>query len=47
MGVREYWIVDPLKSHVMVYNFEKEIMEEYSFDENIPSGICNGFSIKI
>ena len=46
-GVREYWIVDPLKSHVMVYNFENQTMEEYSFGENIPAGIYNGFSIKI
>lgn len=47
VGVREYWIVDPLKSHVMVYNFENQTMEEYSFGENIPAGIYNGFSIKI
>ncbi len=46
-GVREYWIVDPLKNHVMVYNFENQTMEEYSFGENIPAGIYNGFSIKI
>ena len=30
-GVREYWIVDPTKELVMVYRFEKEIMEQYSF----------------
>jgi len=28
-GVREYWIVDPIKEMVMVYRFEKETMEEY------------------
>lgn len=44
-GVREYWIVDSSKEHVMVYNFENETMEEYSFGENIPAGIYNGFSI--
>ena len=46
-GVREYWIVDPIKEMVMVYRFEKETMEEYSFGENIPVGIYDGFSIKV
>ena len=45
-GVREYWIVDPTKEIVMVYRFEKETMEEYSFGEDIPAGIYEGFSIK-
>jgi len=44
--VREYWIVDPIKEMVMVYRFEKETMEEYSFGEDIPAGIYEGFSIK-
>ncbi len=46
-GVREYWIVDPTKELVMVYRFEKETMEEYSFGEDIPVGIYDGFSIKV
>ena len=46
-GVREYWIVDSTKEIVMVYRFEKETMEEYSFGENIPVGIYDGFSIKV
>ena len=46
-GVREYWIVDPTKELVMVYRFEKETMEEYSFGEDIPVGIYHGFSIKV
>lgn len=46
-GVREYWIVDPTKEIVMVYRFEKETMEEYSFGEDIPVGIYEGFSIKV
>lgn len=46
-GVREYWIVDPDKQHVMVYQFEKEIMEQYSFGDNIPVGMYEGFAIKI
>ena len=46
-GVREYWIVDPTKELVMVYRFEKETMEQYSFGEDVPVGIYEGFSIKI
>ena len=38
-GVREYWIVDPDKDRVTVYNFDSDSMEEYSFTDNIPSGI--------
>lgn len=45
--VREYWIVDPAKKLVMVYSFEKETMEQYSFEEDVPVGIYEGFSIKI
>lgn len=44
-GVREYWIVDPAKEQVMVYRFEKETMEEYSFGKDVPVGIYEGFSI--
>ena len=32
-GVREYWIVDPTKELIMIYQFEKETMEQYSFGE--------------
>ncbi len=30
-GVREYWIVDPVKKLVMVYDFENEDTEQYTF----------------
>lgn len=46
-GVREYWIVDPLKEQVTVYRFEREVVEEYSFDDEIAVGIYDDFSIKI
>lgn len=46
-GVREYWIVDPAKELIMVYRFEKETMEQYSFGEEVPAGIYEGFTIKI
>ncbi len=45
--VREYWIVDPTKDLVMAYRFEKETMEQYSFGEDVPVGIYEGFSIKV
>lgn len=46
-GVREYWIVDLDKHVVMVYDFEHDNMEEYSFGTDIPVGIYEGFSIKV
>lgn len=46
-GVREYWIVDPAKKEVTVYKTEKKEMENYTFDDEIPVGIYEGFSIKI
>jgi len=46
-GVREYWIVDPVKDLVMVYRFGQEEMEQYSFGEDIPVGIYEGFFIKV
>lgn len=46
-GVREYWVVDPDKNTVTVYDFEKDTMKEYSFEENVPVGIYEGFSVSI
>ena len=46
-GVREYWIVDPIKQRVTVYFFEMELVEEYSFGEEVPVGIYEGFFIKV
>ena len=46
-GVREYWVVDPEKELVTIYSFEKDSMEEYSFDKDIPVGIYESFSIKV
>lgn len=44
-GVLEYWIVDPEKNRVSVYNFEADTMEEYSFSDSIKAGIYPDFSI--
>lgn len=46
-GVMEYWIVDPDKQMTMVYGFEKDIVEQYNFGEDVPSGIYEGFVIKV
>lgn len=46
-GVMEYWIIDPAKELVTTYRFGKETMEQYSFSENIPVGIYEGFSILV
>lgn len=46
-GVREYWVVDSDRTIVTVYDFEYDNMEEYSFGEDIPVGICEKFTIKI
>ena len=46
-NVKEYWIVDPEKQMVTVYGFEKDMVEQYNFGEDIPVGIYEGFSLKI
>lgn len=46
-GVREYWIVDPMRQMITVYAFERDMVEQYNFGEEVPVGIYEGFSIKI
>lgn len=47
-GVREYWIVNPLKKTVMVFDLEKdEKSNQYNFDDDIPVGIYQDLSICI
>ena len=42
-GVREYWIVDPVKKRVYVYEFEKDIFPVmYTFKHKVPVGIFDG-----
>lgn len=38
-GVREYWIVDPSKKRITVYNFDTETVEDYSFEDAVKTGI--------
>ena len=44
-GVREYWIVDPEKEKVMVYNFETQDYNVYSFNDTIKVGIYPDLTI--
>ncbi|MBD5495076.1 MAG: Uma2 family endonuclease [Lachnospiraceae bacterium] len=44
-GVREYWIVDPMKQQITVYNFEHDTFEEYSFTDKVKAGIYEDLEI--
>ncbi len=47
-GVREYWIVDPVKKCTTVYFFEKDIVPiVYSFEREIAVGIFDNLKINI
>ncbi len=47
-GVREYWVVNPAKGIVNVYDFEyDEKTRLYGFEDDIPSCIYEDFSIRI
>lgn len=42
-GVREYWLVDPDKKKVIVYEFENEMSPTiYGFEDKVPVGILDG-----
>ncbi len=44
-GVREYWIVDPEKNRILVYNFESEDTGDYTFADSVKAGIYNDLLI--
>ena len=47
-GVKEYWIVNPMKETVQTYFFEgNEDSMQYSFEDEIPVSIYSGFLIKV
>ena len=47
-GVREYWIVNPMKETVQTYLFgDIEDFNQYSFDDEIPVGIYDDWKICI
>ncbi len=42
-GVREYWMVDPDRESIVVYNFEQDdLVTVYHFDDMVPVGIFGG-----
>ena len=46
--VREYWVINPSKQTVMVYDFEHELeTKQYSFDDTIPVCIYQDLRINI
>ena len=44
-GVREYWIVNPMKQQIIVYNFEHDAFGEYSFSDKVKVGIYEDLEI--
>jgi len=44
-GVREYWIVDPAKNRITVYNFKSEDTLEYTFQDKVNPNIYNDLTI--
>ena len=44
-GVREYWIVDFEKNRIMVYDFQRDSLEEYTFSDKVNVGIYEDFEI--
>ncbi len=44
-GVREYWIVDPEKNRILVYDFESENTGDYTFSDTVKAGIYEDFCI--
>lgn len=38
-GVREYWIVDPDKKSIIVYDFQSEDIMDYTFSDSVKAGI--------
>lgn len=42
-GVREYWLIDPDRLKIMVYNLEQDILAQlYTFSDQVPVAIFNG-----
>lgn len=44
-GVREYWIVDPDKRRITVYDFESEDTREYTFSDSVKANIYDDLFI--
>ncbi len=44
-GVREYWIVDPDKNRITIYDFESEDIRDYTFADSVKVNIFNDLYI--
>lgn len=44
-GVREYWIVDPDKDRILVYNFESEDTGDHTFSDSVKASIYDDLFI--
>ena len=44
-GVREYWIVDPDRKRIVVYDFESEGTKDYSFSDTVKVNIYDDLYI--
>ncbi|MDO4807568.1 MAG: Uma2 family endonuclease [Coriobacteriales bacterium] len=45
-GVREYWICDPIRERVLVYDFASErLLSEYGFEDTVRSSVFEGFTM--
>lgn len=46
-GVREYWVVDDERNLVTVYDFQHDNAMNYTFSDDVPVNIYEGFSIRL
>ncbi len=44
-GVREYWIVDPDRKRITVYDFESEDIKDYTFSDSAKVNIYDDLYI--
>lgn len=45
-GVKEYWLVDPVKNRIIVYDFENhDDISLYTFRDSVKSGVIRGLTI--
>lgn len=45
VGVREYWIVDPDRNRITVYDFESEDTRDYTFSDSVKANIYDDLYI--